>query len=351
MTPTLSVAVTGNSDSVSITVYGDSYASAILYHQNSSYGVQSRYLGTTNSSGYLSTTISSSTYGIMAGNSVYVVVNNQTSTNIAWPYNYNNNYNNYNYGYGSLTLSQTTVSVPVGQSTEVTISGGNMPYTMYTSGANIFQAVISGNRLQVSGLTSGSGSINVCSSSGQGSGCAILYVTVNPVNYYVPPVYNNPVQLAVTFSQNNPTLSVGQSLTISVSGGNVYNYGYYGGNYNIAYNSNSSGLSAVLNGSTLTLQGLANGNTAVVVCSASTNCSALNVAVGQTGGVTNYGNSNWSQCASEGQFCSFSGTRNVQYGANGVYVYRTVTNGTICSNAVFSDPLFGVAKRCSIGGN
>lgn len=139
MTPTLSVSATGSGDSMIITVYGDSYASVILYYQNSSYnyGTQSQYLGTTNSSGYLSTTVSLTTYGITAGNTVYVMVNNQTSSSVAWPYNYNN----YNYGnwYGSLSLSQTNISMTVGQSVNVTISGGNMPYTMYLTGINIFR--------------------------------------------------------------------------------------------------------------------------------------------------------------------------------------------------------------------
>lgn len=344
MTPTLSVSATGSGDSVIISVYGDPYASVVLYYQSQgyNYGSQSQYIGTTNSSGYLSTTVSSTIYGITSNSIVYVVVNNQTSTSVVWPYNYN-------YNYGSLTLSQTSATISVGQSVDVTISGGNTPYTMSSGGTNVFQAVISGNRLHVAGLANGSGSVNICSSAGTGSGCAILYVTINPVNYYNPPVYN-PLQPAITFSQNNPTLNVGQSMTISISGGNNYGYYYSGsGNYYIGYNSNSSGLSAAINGSTLTIQGLANDNTAVVVCSSSTNCSALNVTVGATN--YNYTNpGNWSQCASEGQFCSFMGTQNVRYGANGVYVYRMIANGTTCSNAVFGDPIFGVVKQCSIGG-
>ena len=282
-----------------------------------------------------------------------------------WPYNYNN-YNNYNYGnsYGAPSLSQTSISVTVGQSANVTIYGGNAPYAMYLSGTNIFQAVIGGNNLQIAGLANGSGSVNVCSSGGTGSECVVLYVTVNPVNYYGgsnyyngnnyynPPVYNNSVLPVIMFSQTNPTLSIGQSMTISISGGNTYNYGYnYGGGYFIGHNSNSNVVSAVLNGSTLTLQGLANGNNSIVVCSSSTNCSALNVTVGATN-YTNYGNNsgNWTQCAGENQYCSFFGTRTVQYGANGVYVYRTITNGTTCSNAIFGDPIFGVAKHCSYSG-
>lgn len=348
MTPTLSVSATGSSDSVTVTVYGDPNASVTLYQQNQgyNYNTQTQYPGTTNSSGYLSTTVNTNNYGITSGSSVYVMVNNQISSSVVWPYN---SYSNYNYGncYGSLSLSQTNVSVNVGQSVDVTINGGNAPYTMYPVGANIFQAVIGGNRLQIVGLNNGSGSVNVCSSGGVGSGCVVLSVTVNSsyyggTNYYNPPVYNNQ---AITFSQNNPALSVGQSMSISISGGNVSGY-YYINNYYIGHNSNSSVLSASVNGNTLNLQGLANGNTAVVVCSSSTNCSAINITVGGSVSPAD----NWTFCGNENQFCSFSGTRNVRYGANGVYVYRTLTNGVNCSNAVFGDPVFGVAKRCSISG-
>ena len=45
--------------------------------------------------------------------------------------------------------------------------------------------------------------------------------------------------------------------------------------------------------------------------------------------------SNWTFCASEGGDCAFSGTTQVRYGANGAYVYQTLTDGTPCTNAVF----------------
>jgi Alpha galactosidase A/Alpha galactosidase C-terminal beta sandwich domain len=55
----------------------------------------------------------------------------------------------------------------------------------------------------------------------------------------------------------------------------------------------------------------------------------------------------YSFCASENQTCSFSGTRDVAYGANGTFVYRTGVGASIgCSNAVFGDPLPGTAKAC-----
>ena len=59
---------------------------------------------------------------------------------------------------------------------------------------------------------------------------------------------------------------------------------------------------------------------------------------------------NWSFCAVEGGVCAFSGTQQVRYGANGLYVYRTLSDGIFCWNSVFGDPVPGMVKQCSIGG-
>ena len=62
--------------------------------------------------------------------------------------------------------------------------------------------------------------------------------------------------------------------------------------------------------------------------------------------------SDYTQCAEEGGFCSFSGTANVIYGANSCYTSpRTFSNGTACSNDVFGDPLPGVRKYCYTNGS
>jgi hypothetical protein len=57
----------------------------------------------------------------------------------------------------------------------------------------------------------------------------------------------------------------------------------------------------------------------------------------------------WTGCAGEGGSCSFSGTRQVRYGANDVYSYRTATDSIRCDNGAFGDPLYGTAKSCSYG--
>jgi Flp pilus assembly pilin Flp len=55
----------------------------------------------------------------------------------------------------------------------------------------------------------------------------------------------------------------------------------------------------------------------------------------------------WIYCATENQFCSFSGTAEVKYGAVNTWVTRTFTNGVLCANSVFGDPLYGTVKSCS----
>jgi probable HAF family extracellular repeat protein len=55
----------------------------------------------------------------------------------------------------------------------------------------------------------------------------------------------------------------------------------------------------------------------------------------------------WTYCAAEDRLCSFTGTREVRYGANGTFAHQTLTGPIQCSNAVFGDPLPGVDKACS----
>lgn len=60
--------------------------------------------------------------------------------------------------------------------------------------------------------------------------------------------------------------------------------------------------------------------------------------------------STWTECAKEGGTCTFSGTREVRYGAPGYYVTKVFTGSVACSNAVFGDPKKSTAKSCSYAG-
>jgi hypothetical protein len=55
----------------------------------------------------------------------------------------------------------------------------------------------------------------------------------------------------------------------------------------------------------------------------------------------------WTYCATENKQCVFSGTKEVEYGANGTFTSpRTFTSGVACTNTVFGDPVPNVAKFC-----
>ena len=54
----------------------------------------------------------------------------------------------------------------------------------------------------------------------------------------------------------------------------------------------------------------------------------------------------WTACASENSICNFSGTRQVRYGANGIYAFKTATDSIGCNNDVFGDPTPNAYKSC-----
>jgi hypothetical protein len=66
-----------------------------------------------------------------------------------------------------------------------------------------------------------------------------------------------------------------------------------------------------------------------------------------TGDAANAAAVTWTACGNEGATCTFSGTREVRYGANGIYTSKVITGSTPCTTAVFGDPIRGVAKSCS----
>ena len=49
-----------------------------------------------------------------------------------------------------------------------------------------------------------------------------------------------------------------------------------------------------------------------------------------------------------GGYCSFSGTHDVRYGANGTFVTKSLSDGTPCNNRVFGDPVVGALKHCEV---
>ena len=61
------------------------------------------------------------------------------------------------------------------------------------------------------------------------------------------------------------------------------------------------------------------------------------------------GPTGYTKCAGENGRCSFSGTKTVAYGENGIFAYKAATNGINCNNSTFGDPLVGIFKSCYVG--
>ncbi|WP_179215629.1 fibronectin type III domain-containing protein [Paenibacillus sp. MY03] len=56
----------------------------------------------------------------------------------------------------------------------------------------------------------------------------------------------------------------------------------------------------------------------------------------------------WELCAGENNWCSFTGTKEVRYGAGSSWNYGTYTNSVMCSNNTFGDAAPGQYKSCFV---
>jgi len=252
---------------VTVTVTGaDPNVSVLLYYPSTS-SFASVNIGTTNASGYLMTTINSTTYSIAPNAPVYVTVDGQQSQQQSWP-NYTST--------GGLTLSQTNVTLSAGQSTIISASVSSALSLSNNSNPGVASVSISGNQITVIGLAFGTSNITVCAAN---IGCGTMQVSVTTSSLTGA--------TSVSFSQSTVSLPVGQTQQITISGS---------GAYYISSNSNSAVVSASLSGSVISLSGISTGSATLSVCSAnsgSTTCGTINVNVaGSSVQTTNTTNSN-----------------------------------------------------------
>jgi hypothetical protein len=202
MTPTLSVAQNG-SNNVLMTVYGDPNATVTMYY-NTSYGIQSAYLGITNNSGYFSSNVNASSYNIMQNGTVYVTVNGQQSTAVIWPM-----YNSY-YPYGNTYSNVAGLNI-----SNLVLSVGNSITVSSTNGSNLY--VSSNSNPNVASASNGT--------SGTTVGCYgnALYsvITGQPCyNQYNQNYYQNTSNTSVTIT----ALAYGSDTITLCQGYNSYNY-------------------------------------------------------------------------------------------------------------------------------
>lgn len=171
-----------------------------------------------------------------------------------------------------LTFSNNNLSLIAGNNTSVTLFGNSGYYISSSNNQNVATFTLSSDKVNVSALTAGNASATICQTGGQ---CSILYasVTSTDTSSITPPV----------FSPNNPTIGVGQSINISISGG-------ANSNYYISSNSNPTIAQANLSSKVLSLIGQNAGSSVFVICAASNNCSSLAVTVNAQTAVDNPNN-------------------------------------------------------------
>ncbi len=158
---------------------------------------------------------------------------------------------------GPIALSQNNLWLSAGQTLNITISGGSLPYSVLNSTTNFLQTSLSGNTLSITGLTSGSASINVCSA---GGGCTILSVLVNGVS----------ATTALSFSQSNVNLNIGSNATVYLFG----NGGYF-----VSYNANPGIATSQISGSNIIFTGVAAGTDSISVCQNGGQCGVITINV------------------------------------------------------------------------
>ncbi|MBU6427052.1 peptidoglycan-binding protein [Patescibacteria group bacterium] len=250
--PSISLSNSSGSSAVTVTILqADPNASVLLYYPSSG-GYTSVNIGTTNSSGYLTTSVNSTQYGIAAGVPVYASVDNIQSMTQVWP--------NYTAS-GGLSLSQSMISLLVGQ-TAVVSASVSAPLSLGNNvNPAIAGAVISGNQITITGLAFGTTNITVCASN---IGCGNVQVSVSA---------SAAATASVSLSQSAVSISAGQSQQIFITGS---------GSYYLSSNSNSGVATASISGSTLTVVGVSTGTDSLSVCSysgGSTTCANLSVTV------------------------------------------------------------------------
>ena len=267
LVPTYLLSTVNNNAQIAMTVYGADPNAPVMFYYPSASSMTSVNIGTTGSSGYFTITLNPITYNVAIGAPTYVVVDGAQSQTQAWP-TYTTQSNNSSSG--NLSLSQNSVAMTTGQSTIITayVSTGNVGTLSVPSNTNssVATAAVSGSQITVNASNAGSTAMTVCASN---AGCVNLYITVQLSSTAA----QNSNSSTISFSQTSVTMAAGQSQTISL---------YGPGAYYVSSNSNIVIVSANVSGSSLILNGIANGAASLNICSSGNNitsCGNVNVTV------------------------------------------------------------------------
>jgi len=345
--PSLNVTGTSNGVSAMVTTTGGiGNTPVVLYYTSSGGTMQSSVIGTTDTNGYFSGLVNTDNLLISATQPVYIMINGEQSTSLTWPYNRTNSS-------GNLTFSQTSASISIGQDLIITTYGGQGPYYVSdNSNPSSVSSIVRGDMLSVRGISGGVSVLSVCTYAGK---CGTVNVTVN--GGQGTSNNNQGTNSSPILSQSSISVMQGQSTAVTISGGATP--------YTISIG--DPGISTVLTGSALTVNGNMVGSNNVTICSTNNNvntagCSTLNVVVTAPSGIPNPTNP---PSAIGGSSLSFALTlpyaqtfRIMVYGGNGSYYLQSQPSSPVTAsitgnalNVYGSNAGSGSVVVCSTGLN
>ncbi len=154
---------------------------------------------------------------------------------------------------GGIIFSQNNLVLTAGQTSTVYINGYSGYYVSSNSNGSVASAAVNGSVLTVTAMASGNTIFTVCQNNNNTCGSLSVAVSGNNCGYGY-----NCGSGTVSFSQNNVSLTSGQSQTVTV---------YGNAPFNISSNSNSGAVSASVSGNIITLYGYSSGSSSISVCS------------------------------------------------------------------------------------
>jgi peptidoglycan hydrolase-like protein with peptidoglycan-binding domain len=255
-TPTFTASGNGDNNNVTVNVSSaDANTGVYLYFKGvADNTIHSQQIGTTNTSGTFTGTVSTNGLGILMNTPVYTITNGYQSNSLSWPYNATG-------VFSQLNFSQNNITLNIGQNSTFTITGGNGSYYLSSnSNSGILNASISGSTATISAVGNGSTVLTICSANE--NTCGTVNISIN-----------NTVNNGFLLTPSMLNLNIGQQGTVQLSGGTApYTISTITGN-GVAYS---------FVGNTLTVSATDNGTRTQRVCSANNICSTLTIHVSNT---------------------------------------------------------------------
>ncbi|MFA6050700.1 MAG: peptidoglycan-binding domain-containing protein [Candidatus Paceibacterota bacterium] len=180
-----------------VTAFGDPNSKVELHYGR--YASKVTTLGSTDDSGYLRITLSTSSYDIACDNTAYVFVNGQRSLTIPWAAP-NDTACSADTTSGSFSFSEKDIVMTVGQTKTITING-TPSFSIKESPSPIMSATISGSTLTLYARAFGGSTVTVCDSKNK---CAALYVVAL---HSIPTVEKQVLYCPVTPTTSTPSPS------------------------------------------------------------------------------------------------------------------------------------------------